>query len=152
MKNIPPRRRVRVDMLPLMDMIFLLLVLFIFMIVQMRPDFGIGIELPHVGEALVPPSPPAKPATVTISLTRKRELFVNDAKVPRDRLAAAVRAAAGNAPPGRISVVFRADRRVEYGHMIQIFALLRHSGLRDILFDLEPDEVGKRAAPSPSPR
>ena len=76
MKPIPPRIKANGEMLPLMDMIFLLLVIFIFMIVQMRPNFGVSIELPDIGKKELTKQK-EKSITITVAVTKDSKIFVN---------------------------------------------------------------------------
>ena len=138
MRQVPAIHRARGEMLPLMDMIFLLLVLFIFMIVQMRPDFGIAVELPDVGEEELVATPEQQANTVTVSVTTANELFVNKEAVALEDLAEVVRRAAEGAADEKISVVLRGDTQADYGRMVELFTVLRKNNLNNVVFDVEP--------------
>lgn len=132
-------KRATAEMLPLMDMIFLLLVLFIFMIVQMRPDFGISVELPQIGEQEMsaPEETEEELSTVTVSVLEDGNLYVNETITELDNLPANVMQAAAAAAPESVSVILRGDRRADYGIMIDLFNRLQKQGLNKIVFDVE---------------
>lgn len=141
MRPVPPMRRSRGEMLPLMDMIFLLLVVFIFQIVQMRPDFGISVELPDVGEKPERTALEQEVQTVTVSITADNQLHVNEAAVAPAELVEAVRARAAGADNEHIHIILRGDEKADYGRIMELFTLLRQDKLQKIIFDVDANET-----------
>ncbi len=134
MKPVPQPKRSSFEMLPLMDMIFLLLVVFIFMIVQMRPNFGISIELPDVG--VKQPETPKQKTTVTISVSSDNSLFVNSTKCQFDQLHSVIVSQSKNVPVEDLSVILSGDKGADYGEIMKVFSILRENNISDILFDV----------------
>ena len=130
------------SMLPLMDMIFLLLVVFIFMIVQTRPDFGVSVELPEIGKRYLDPVTDRKKAMVTLSMTADSQLYVNDHAVTESSLFNQIQHVAGGASAEDIRIILKGDRRLPYEEMLKVFTLLERYGLNEIVFDVEPGEGG----------
>jgi len=126
-------------MLPLMDMIFLLLVVFIFMIVQMRPNFGVSVELPDIGKKEISDTKP-KAVTVTVSVTKDNKVFVNKKESDQSLVIADIKALTQNSEKKDIAIILRGDKGANYGQMMKLFALFRENQINDILFDVNPDK------------
>ena len=133
---IEPPKKARSEMLPLMDMIFLLMVTFIFMMLQMRPDGGIAVELPDIGEM---PEAPAiekqeKIETVTISIDKDNKVYIDKDETSMEKLISTLQDM--NSETKR-NFILKGDKAADYGHVIQIFNSLRVNGFTDVIFDVE---------------
>ncbi|MEA2011567.1 MAG: biopolymer transporter ExbD [Verrucomicrobiota bacterium] len=137
MKKIPEIKRAKGEMLPMMDMVFLLLIVFIFMIIQMRPNFGVSVELPEIAEKLTTKAE-QKQKTVTVSVTTENEIYVNKETVQIENLIPEIKKITGTTENSNISVILRGDKMSSYGKMIEIFSKFREEGISNILFDVEP--------------
>ena len=130
-----PPKKARSEMLPLMDMIFLLMVTFIFMMLQMRPDGGIPVELPDIGEA--PPSSPLdnkeKVEMVTISIDKDNKIFIDKDETSIDQLISQLQDMSSET---KKSFILKGDKAADYGQVIQIFNSLRVNGFTDVIFDV----------------
>lgn len=135
MKPIPERRKAHNEMLPLMDMIFLLLVIFIFMIVQMRPNFGVSVELPDIGKNELTKQN-EKSISIVVSVTNESRFFVNETSCTLDQVMPQVEAIAQGKDKNNISVILRGDKQANYGQMIKLFTLFRANHINEILFDV----------------
>ncbi len=138
MKQIQKPKKANGEMLPLMDMIFLLLVVFIFMIIQMRPNFGVSVELPDIGEtAPIGDEVGKEKVSVTIAVTKDNKYFVNEKESSADSLHSDIMAIAKNAESKNIAIILRGDKTADYGNIIKVFSVLRGKGINDILFDVD---------------
>ncbi len=127
-------------MLPLMDVIFMLMVMFIFMLVQMRPDFGMSVELPQVGASTETQEQKEDKKQVWVSVDADEAVFVNKQSVADGPSAAqAVLSTAGCAPE-ELQVVFKGDQEADFGRIIEVFNALRAVGCTDVLFDVNKGE------------
>ncbi len=126
-------------MLPLMDMIFLLLVLFIFMIVQMRPDFGISMELPELRESQAGATGAAETElkTVIVSVNAEGTVFVNQNMTDPGELLPAITDAAQAEAPDAVRVVLRGDRQARYGELIEVYGELNEAGFGKLILEVE---------------
>ena len=128
----PFKRRVRIEMVPLIDMFFLLLVFFIFGVFSMTVQQGLAVELPSAATGtLVNEEGP------TISLTADGSLFLNQDPVTLDTLAAALREEAQR--PSIPVVVINADRQVPHGRVMAVLDAVRQAGLRHVSFHTTPE-------------
>ena len=137
MKPIPERRKIHGEMLPLMDMIFLLLVIFIFMIVQMRPNFGVSVELPEIGKSELT-NKKDKSISVTVAVTKESKIFVNAKKCSIEKVMSEINNITKGADKKNVSIILRGDNGANYGEMMKLFALFRSNQINEILFDVTP--------------
>ena len=141
--NIPERRRARGEMLPLMDVIFMLMVLFIFMMIQMRPDFGMNVVLPEIreGKAAAVQEQESDKKKIWVSVDDRNQLFVNKNQVAdRDAVVPAVNRLAGDKVKEDVRIIFKGDRLSDFGVVIGVFNELREEGFNDVLFDCDREE------------
>ena len=135
-RNLQPRKAAKVELLPLMDMIFLLLVVFIFMIVEMRPDFGVSVELPEVSVQAAE-KPDAQKAFVYLNITEAGAFFVNGQETGEDLIVGAVQKAVKESGPEKEPcVVIGADEACSHGQVMKLLELLRQNNFRDVVFNI----------------
>lgn len=136
--KIPERKRVRGEMLPLMDMIFLLMTMFIFMVVRMRPDFGMTVELPKLAELGGAAQKMQKePETVWMAVTEKNELFVNKEKAADRSAGLSLLKRFSHSAPSGVRVILRGARGSDFGTVVETYDWLVQSGYTNVLFDVE---------------
>ncbi len=115
------RRRARVEMIPLIDCMFILLVFFIYSMLAMTIQRGVAVNLPS-GTRVDRITEDA----IVISITSTNELFVNREPVRREELDAALRRLIGDNPSPRI--VLNGDADARHGQIFAILDLLRNRG------------------------
>ncbi len=139
-------RRARIEMLPLIDIVFLLLVFFIYAMLSMVAHRGMKVELPAASTALANSSKDY----VSITLTRDNAVYVGGEPVAaQDVPGKVMEHARGSEQP---SVFISADSRAEVGMAIRILDLLRSEGIREISFECreKPVPEGPRVPARPA--
>ena len=116
-------KRPRVEMIPLIDMFFLLLVFFIYGVFSMTMQQGILVDLPQAATATS-----SQEDTVAVSLTAEGAVFLNQEPVALDALAAALQAVRLRDP----LVIINADRRSPHGTVMTVLDAVRQAGLQRI--------------------
>jgi len=126
----PPR--VRFEMTPLLDVVFLLIVFFLYALVRMHVSSSVHVELPEAdGER------DAARDVLVLTLAADGSVFVGDEAVPGDEAAVARLASAGEARP----VLLRSDRAVPVGRALDVLSRLERAGLSDVAFETaRPEE------------
>ena len=123
-------RSARIEMIPLMDVIFLLLVFFIYSMFTMVVQRGVRVDLPEAeGE-----SQPQELLTITITtdgkyLLDKEEMGRDDvvlAAVERHRITS-------------LPLLINADREVPLGLGVELLAQLRQGGIEVVTFQVKPE-------------
>jgi biopolymer transport protein ExbD len=125
-------RKPRVEMIPLIDVVFLLLVFFIYAMISMVVHRGMRVELPHALTNEVDVN-----EYVNITITKDNSIFVGDEETELDGLLEKVmdslRLSEG------IPVYIRGDRRADLGVAIKVLDLLRSGGIEQVSFECLED-------------
>ena len=120
------KQKARVEMLPLIDVVFLLLVFFIYAFLSMVLHRGLDVDLPDAAASVI-----SRENYVDLSITADNQIFVNKQPVTLDSAAAAVRVArtAEEEP-----VFIHGDRQADLGIAVQLQDRLRIAGIEKVSF------------------
>lgn len=127
-------RRVTLDMSPMMDIVFLLLIFFL-VTSTFLPDSGMDLELPESTTAS-----PSEMAPTMISVAEDGSLQLNGEAVTVEQLEQRV-AALPEADRQKITV--RADARVDYGIIVRIIDALRNAGVTGLSLPMDAVQEGQ---------
>lgn len=119
-----------INMVPLIDVMLVLLVIFI--ITAPMLAHSIKINIPQASAEQVQEDP----ITVDLALDANGALFWNEQPVPMDALAARFQSVAGDKPQPEIRI--RADVNTRYEILAQVMATARRSGMQRIGFVTSP--------------
>jgi biopolymer transport protein ExbD len=120
-------RRARVEMIPLMDLVFLLLVSFVYATMSMVIHRGIKVRLPAAATAERRRDQP-----VAVTVTARNDILVEGQPVALADVAARVRERRGP-PPGR-PVFIEGDRESDLGVSIGVLDRLKAAGIVEVTF------------------
>ncbi len=120
-----------INMTPLMDLTFILLITFI--ITFPLIEQGIAINLPK-GNA----EDMQDPQTRSISLNRERKLYLDSTPVSREELVSAMMDVSTSSPETTIFV--RADRDLPYGEVVDIMKILHDANITRMALVTEADQ------------
>ena len=118
-------RKIRIEMVPFMDVVFLLLVFFIYAMLSMVVHRGLRVELPSAATAEVD-----RYEYVGITITKDNTLFVGENQVELGMLVDAVRERMGGG--WDLPVFISGDRRSDLGMAVRILDLLKSAGIREV--------------------
>ena len=114
-------KRARIEMVPLIDMFFLLLVFFIFGVFSMTMQQGILVELPAAATSAA-----SKEEAIAVSVTADGGVFLDGEPVTLERLPDGLAARAHGANP---LVLIQADQATAHGQVVSVLDRVRQSGL-----------------------
>lgn len=120
--------RVRLEMTSLMDVMFLVLVFFIYCIFDMTVHKGVKVELPSAAGAL------EKGETIVITIRADNTLQFNGEDMVREEIVSRVREL--YAVKMRLPVLIAGDRRSELGLGIELLGELKKVGVEKISFQV----------------
>jgi biopolymer transport protein TolR len=124
-----------INVTPFVDVMLVLLV--IFMVTAPMMQEGVDVNLPQAkGKSL-----PSKEKRVTISITDKREIYINDRKTQLDQLEDSLKKIFQNRLDKQIFL--RADEIVPYGYVVKTMAAIRNAGIEQLGMVTAPLEKGK---------
>jgi biopolymer transport protein ExbD len=131
--NLPTRRGVRIEMVPMMDMVFLLLVYFIYAMLSMAVHRGLPVNLPASKEVKAD-----KKLVLAVTVKADGSIFVDKEPVDLDRVTEVLLAKARDEEqPG---VLLFADRSLTYQRLFQVLDRIRQAGLSRISLQAELEE------------
>jgi len=121
MRNWPSRsrRRARIEIIPMIDVMMFLLVFFVLISTNVLPALGLRVALPRIGDpAHVPPT-----RLVTLTVTSDGKVFFDGAAVALGELPSRLH---GMAQPGsRLAVVIAGDKAAPLQSLVDILDILK---------------------------
>lgn len=117
-------------MIPLIDVVFLLLVFFIYSMLSMTIHRGLPVNLPTASTSLVD-----KKAFITITVQQDGGLFLEDRAVDARTLASLLRQEKQKDPD--IRVYLRADKEVSYQKAVEVMDLVRSAGIHKLALETQ---------------
>lgn len=131
-----PPKKARIEIIPMIDTMFFLLVFFMIATLTMTNQQGLPVSLPHAAGVRDKPQ-----QVITLTLTEDGRLFYN-----KDQIGSAADAALRLArqskgdQPGAVTI--NADRRVEHGRVVELMDAVRQSGITRMAVAVNPEGQG----------
>jgi biopolymer transport protein ExbD len=126
------KRRARIEIIPLIDIIFFLLATFVMVSLSMVRSRGIPVNLP--GAATGAPQEPGEFATISISATG--ELFYNKQPVTEAQLGDALKQLLASEAEPRVFI--NGDTKAEFGKAIAVLDEVRSLGITRVAIETQP--------------
>ena len=123
--QLPSHKKARIEMLPLIDIVFLLLVFFIYAMLSMAVHRGLPVELPLSTSAEID-----KKLTLSVSVEADETIYVNKERVALEQLTEVLRSKAD--PIREPGVLIFADRSLQYQMIYNVLDKIRQAGLSRI--------------------
>ncbi len=121
-----------INMTPFIDVMLVLLI--IFMVTAPLMTAGVPLDLPKAGAAAL--NVDTKP--LTLSIRANGEVYLGDNALPDGEIVPRLSAAAKQGFDERIYV--RGDKKVDYGRVAQIMALVTNAGFKRVALVTEQDQ------------
>ena len=137
-KSIAPPR---IEMLPLIDIVFLLLVFFIYAMLSMAVHYGQPVDLPASESATLEPQ---EAISITMQVAAGDILlFVDEEPIGLDFLSKYLRSVQEKRPNlNKLEVQIFADKTVSYQQLFQVLDRVKEAGLTRISLQAEPNVGG----------
>ena len=129
----PVQKKARIEMLPLIDIVFLLLVFFIYAMLSMAVHRGLPVELPLSNTAEI-----EKKLTLSVTVKTDETIYVNKERVTLADLTRVLREKAGESRDS--GVLIFADRALPYQLIYKVLDKIRQAGLSRISLQAELEE------------
>ena len=126
-----------VQMGPLIDCVFLLLIFFIVIAVTKKSIKELGIQLPEPGQAVSETKP--KDKDMVIRITGTGETYVGDSQVRTQGMLDNIRDYKQRDPNTRVRLEI--DKRAPWGSVFPVMDQLKHYGLKDWSFRTHMEEA-----------
>jgi len=124
-------RKARFEMLPLLDVMFLILVFFIYSIFSMTVQKGLKVDLPSAAGTL------EADEMNTITITAENRLYLNKEEMDMDQIASA---AIMGWTQSRVPVLIKADKAASLGTGIELLGKLKAGSVERVAFQVKAEE------------
>jgi biopolymer transport protein ExbD len=127
-----PLKKARIEIIPMIDTIFFLLVFFMLATLAMAQQFSLSVNLPRAAGSV-----DKAQQIVTLTLTKDGKLYYDKEEIssPTD---AALRITQQNKDNTQTAVIINADRSVEHGRVVELLDAIRQSGVIRIAIAVKP--------------
>ena len=126
-------KKPRIEMLPLIDIVFLLLVFFIYAMLSMAVHRGLPVELPLSTTAEID-----KKLTLSVSVEADETVYVDKERVALENLTQVLQSKAGHTREA--GVLIFADRSLRYQMIYKVLDKIRQAGLSRISLQADFEE------------
>lgn len=127
--KIHSKKQPRIEMLPLIDIVFLLLIFFIYAMLSMSVHHGLDLNLPSSGQVET-----TKESPLSLSITssdKSISLAINDTSVTLENLADQLRIEK-DLKPGDEQILIFAGKEISYQQLFLVLDEVKKSGLHKI--------------------
>lgn len=128
--NFQTNKKARIEMLPLIDIVFLLLVFFIYAMLSMAVHRGLPVALPTSSSALID-----KELVLSVTVKTDGTIYINRDQIPLNGLTSALKNKTKEyKEPG---VLLFADRDLSYQKLFNVMDQIRTAGINRISLQAE---------------
>ena len=124
-------RRGRVEIIPMIDVMFFLLATFMLASLAMQNLHSLPVDLPRGRAQLLQPKQP-----ITLTVTHDSRILLNETEVSLDSLAAALKPLLAGPDA---DIVIAADNQAPSGLVVQAMLRARQAGAEHFLFAIKPE-------------
>ncbi len=133
-------KKARIEIIPMIDTIFFLLVFFMIASLAMTRMTGMPVQLPKSSAAK------AKPVVkVMVTLTAAGDYFVDKKRVAFDEIYGEIAARLRDNP--QLVVVLNCDRRQQVEQLVHVMEEVKRANAQNVLIATEPRPAASAAAP-----
>ena len=120
------RKRPRIEIIPLIDIIFFLLATFVMVSLSMVKNQGVIVRLPSA----VTSSPQERKTSVTVSMTEDGDVYLDKDEVTMDQLKLKLKKLKEEEP--QIAIFINGDKKADFGKAIEILDQVRLLGITKV--------------------
>jgi len=121
-------KKPRIEMLPLIDIVFLLLVFFIYAMLSMAVHHSMPVSLPVSSTALIDTE-----QSLTVSVMQNGEIFLDKIKISMEELQLVLQDKAQKASDGKdVQVDLFADEALSYQELYRVLDIIRTAGISNV--------------------
>ena len=131
--NFQTSRKVRIEMLPLIDIVFLLLVFFIYAMLSMAVHRGLPVLLPTSVSAKID-----KELIVSVTIKSDETIYVDKEQIGLNDLASFLKTKAETDKD--IGILLFADRSLSYQKLFQVLDQIKMAGIHRISLQSEVEQ------------
>ncbi|HEY7164166.1 MAG TPA: biopolymer transporter ExbD [Candidatus Binatia bacterium] len=126
-------KKARIEIIPMIDTIFFLLVFFMISTLSMARYTGLPVNLPKAASGQQAPSESA-----AVTITQDGKVFIDKQEVPRENVRAILQQRLAVKPD--LLVLINGDEHVEHGVVVDIMDAARQAGVAKMAIAVKPKE------------
>ena len=131
--NFQTSKKVRIEMLPLIDIVFLLLVFFIYAMLSMAVHRGLPVLLPSSVSAKID-----KELIFSVTVKSDGTLYIDKEQVSLNDLASFLKTK--SAPEKEVGILLFADRSLSYQTLFQVLDQIKMAGIHRISLQADVEQ------------
>lgn len=143
MRSPIPKKHARIEIIPLIDIMFFLLASFMMVSLSQTHMKGIYVNLPSTNS---PPPPPDKKDYVSVRVTEGNSVYFDNVLVPGENVLGRLLDIHKSHPEMKVSI--SADKLALHGDVIAVLDYARQVGIEKIGYQIKPAQ-GEGGAPPP---
>lgn len=120
------RPRARIEIVPLIDIVFFLLATFVMVSLSMIKNQGVPVSLPRAASR----SAQSKPSSVTITVKKDGAIYLDKTKMPIKEMVRRLRSLRKTSPDAMI--VINGDKSSQLGDVVKVLDKIRYIGFGQV--------------------
>ena len=124
-------KKARIEMLPLIDIVFLLLVFFIYAMLSMVVHRGFKVDLPQATTAEID-----RNDYISITVDKDNRILLNEEEILIENLSEEVKTKIKKG----VKIFINGDKEADLGVVINVLDTLRKDEIKEVYFETEPVE------------
>jgi biopolymer transport protein ExbD len=132
-----PHKKARLEIIPLIDIMFFLLASFMMVSLTMHKQQTIQVNLPTATQA----KPDFKPDMINLAVNRNGEVYLEKSAISLPQLYSTLTNRLATNP--NLPVYISGDAETSHGSMIAVLDFVRKSGVQKVAFAVKSPEGGK---------
>lgn len=135
-------KKARIEIVPLIDIMFFLLASFMLVSLSMVQMRGMKINMPSASTS----SPEQKPDFITVTIDVTGDIYFEKEKVDKDLLLTRLKAEVARKPETKIYI--RGDKDSTHGDVITVLDRVKLAGITKVAFEIRPEALGGATKPA----
>jgi biopolymer transport protein ExbD len=127
------KKKIRIEMIPLIDIVFLLLVFFIYAMISMAVHHALPVLLPTSATAKID-----KELLLSVTVKSDGSLYVNKEKIAFNDLTSVLKAK--TATDENVGILLFADRSLSYQNLFRVLDQIKMAGINRISLQAETEQ------------
>jgi biopolymer transport protein ExbD len=120
------RRKARIEIIPLIDIVFFLLATFVMVSMSMIKNLGVPVRLPDAVTGVAED----RKAAITLTATKEGDVYLDKEKIPLDQVRSKLKSLKANDP--NLKVFINGDQEADFGHAVELLDEVRAVGITKI--------------------
>jgi biopolymer transport protein ExbD len=126
------KKRARIEIIPLIDIIFFLLATFMMVMLSMTKNQGVQVSLPGAGTASSLGDQASMEDAVSLSVTEKGDLFYNKEPITIQQLPMRLQALKTAMKDKEPKIIINGDASANYKHVAAVMDAVRNVGIQKV--------------------